>query len=111
METYKLKRVAHGFRNQEIWLTGETIREWWEVPETDTIWVTVSEDRVDDQQIRLKKYVGTICGLAWWKKGKRKGVRYEPFRIGRDSLDNIRHDLQLTKSQSIFIGLSYVNER
>lgn len=110
MKTYKLKRAAHGFRNQEIWLTGETIREWWEVPETDTIWLTVSEDRIDDQQIRIKKYVGTTCGLARWKKGDLKGVRYEPFRIGRDSIGIIRHDLKLTKSQSIFMGLSYDRE-
>ena len=107
MKTYKLKRLAHGFRNQEIWLTGETIREWWEVPETDTIWLTVSEDRVDDHQIRLKKYVGTICGLARWENG----VRYEPFRIGKDSLGIIRYDLKLSKSQSIFIGLSYASEQ
>jgi len=110
METYKLKRVAHGFRNQEIWLTSQTIREWWEVPETDTVWLTVSEDRVDAQQIRLKKHSGTICGLAGWNRGK-YGVRYEPFRIGSDSLGNIRYALNLTKSQSIFMGLSYVNER
>ena len=92
MKTYKLKRLVHGFRNQEIWLSGRLIHEWWDVPETDTIWLTVSEDRIDDQQIRLKKYAGTICGLAQWEKGKRKGVRYEPFQIGRDSLGIIRHE-------------------
>jgi len=110
METYKLKRVAHGFRNQEIWLTGDAIREWWEVPETNKIWLTVSEDRIDDHQIRVKRYGGTICGLALWNS-KYRGVEYEPFRIGSDSLGNIRHALKLTKSQSIFMGLSYVSER
>lgn len=102
MKTYKLKRIAHGFRNQEIWLPGHLIREWWEVPETDTIWLTVSRERIDRQQIECRRYRGVLCGVTEFG--------YVSFQIGSDSLGNIRHALKLKKSDSIFMGLRYVDE-